>query len=68
MHVGSHTVLKCVPLISEGKHVVELKQYRKETLQKCLNASSDRDTISRLEISLKESSENLIESIKLLVK
>lgn len=50
MHVESHTVFKCAPLISEEKDLVELKQYRKETLQKYLKASSDRDTIYRLEI------------------
>lgn len=71
MYVESHNVFRCVPLISERKDVVVLKQYRKETPQKCLNVSSDSHTIYRLdrpEISLKENSENLIEEIKLLVK
>lgn len=44
MHVESHTILKCVALISERNDVVELKQYRKETPEKCLNLSHDGDT------------------------
>lgn len=53
------------------KDVVELKQYRKERPEKCLNLSSDGGATYRLDrrdISLRKDSENLIEAIELLVK